>query len=219
MPETCEAMTAFLLGRKGRMTQVFTPDGGCIPVTILEAGPCKITQVKTPESDGYSALQLAFQPVREKVVTKPLRGHFAKAKVAPHRVLRETRLEEAPEASLGDEITCAAFANGDVVDISGLSKGRGTAGGMKRHGFSGRPASHGHMRHRRPGSLGQHADPSRVFPGKRMAGRHGNTRHTARNLVVVHVDLEKNIILVKGAVPGPRGGVVEIRTARTAKKG
>lgn len=211
-------MTAFILGRKGRMTQLFTEEGNCIPVTILEAGPCKVTQVKSAEKDGYHALQLAFEPIREKVASKPLIGHCKKAGVEPHRFLRESRLESAAEAEVGAEVTCAVFTAGDLVDVSGVIKGRGTAGAIKRHGFSRRPSSHGHMLTRRPGSIGQHSDPSRVFKGKRMAGHYGATRHTTKNLEVVGVDAERNLIMVKGAVPGPRGGVVEIRTARTGSK-
>lgn len=211
-------MTAFILGRKGRMTQIFTEEGKCIPVTILEAGPCKVTQVKTAETDGYHAVQLAFETIREKVTTKPMKGHFAKAGVEPHRHLREARREEAPSETLGAEITCAVFTTGDLVDVAGTTKGRGTAGVIKRHGFSRRPGSHGHMLQRRPGSIGQHSDPSRVFRGKRMAGQYGCDRQTTKNLVVIAVDQAQNLIMVKGAVPGPRGGIVEIRSSRTAGK-
>lgn len=201
------------------MTQVFTEDGRCIPVTIVEAGPCRVTQVKTEATDGYNALQLAFEPVREKVTTKPLRGHFKKAGVEPHRFLREGRLEAAPEAEVGQEVTCDAFSIGDTVDVVGTIKGRGTAGPIKRHGFSRRPQSHGHMRTRRPGAIGMHSDPSRVFKNKRMAGHYGCTRQTTRNLEVVHVDKERNLLLVKGAVPGPRGGFVMVRSSHDSRGG
>lgn len=211
-------MAAFILGRKGRMTQVFTEDGRCIPVTILEVGPCRVTQVKTTESDGYNALQLAYEPVREKVVTKPLKGHYGKAGVEPHRFLRETRLNEAPGLELGATVTCESFNQGDKVDVTGTTKGRGTAGAVKRHGFSLRPRSHGHMRRRRPGAIGMHSDPSRVFKGKKMAGHYGCARQTTANLEVVSVDAERNIMLIKGAVPGPRGGFVMIRSARAGKE-
>lgn len=217
-------MTAFLLGRKGRMTQIFTETGQCIPVTILEAGPCTVTQVKGLESDGYHAVQIAYEKVREKVLTKPQLGHLRKAEADPHRVLREQRLDGPADTELGTVITADAFAQGDVVDVTGTTKGRGTAGAIKRHRFSRRPQSHGHMRTRRPGSIGMHSDPSRVFKGKRMGGHYGCDRYTSRNLEVVKVDVEQNLIMVKGAVPGPRGGLVEIRSAKvpprsTQKKG
>jgi large subunit ribosomal protein L3 len=207
-------MVQFILGRKGRMTQVFTPDGRCVPVTILEAGPCTVTQVKTLKTDGYNAVQLAYEPVREKLVSKPLLGHYKKAGTAPHRILREARLDAVPEDVVGNVVTCSAFAKGSLVDVTGTMKGRGTAGVMKRHGFHGRPASHGHMCQRRPGSIGMHSDPARVWKGKRMAGHYGDTRSTVQNLEVVAVDGEKNLLLVRGAVPGPPGGLVLIRAAR-----
>lgn len=218
-------MAHFILGRKGRMTQVFTEEGVCIPVTILEAGPCTVTQVKTADGvDRYNAVQLAYEPVKntrkdsdkeKDVLTKPMRGHFGKAGVDPHRFLREARLEEAPAMEVGSVIKCDVFAAGNFVDITGTTKGRGFAGTIKRHGFARRPATHGHMRTRRPGAIGMHSDPSRVFKGKRMSGRFGGSAHTVKNLEVVKVDAENNIILVKGAVPGPRGGFVMVRTAKT----
>ena len=197
------------------MTQVFTADGVCIPVTILEAGPCTVTQVKTEGTDGYNALQLAFEEVGETRVTKGIKGHFDRAGVKPHRFLREGRVDAAPEADVGSVVTCEAFTQGDYVDVIGTTKGRGFTGAIKRHGFRKRPTSHGHMRTRRPGSIGMHSDPSRVFKGKRMAGHHGATRQTTKNLEVVQVDAERNLLLVRGAVPGPSGGLVMIRTART----
>ena len=209
-------MGYLILGRKGRMTQVFTEEGVCVPVTILEAGPCKVTQVKTESTDGYNAVQLAYEPVREKVLTKPRNGHCKKAGVEPHRYLREHRTDGAPEAELGSDGTCDGFEKGEHVDVVGTVKGRGTAGAIKRHGFARRPQTHGHMQTRRPGSIGMHSDPSRVFKGKRMAGHYGANRHTVKNLEVVHVDKERNLLLVKGAVPGPQGGFVLIQTARTA---
>lgn len=214
-------MTQFILGKKGRMTQVFTDAGLCIPVTILEAGPCKVTQVKTTDSDGYNALQLAYEPMREKVASKPEVGHCKKAGAEPHRFLREIRLESAPEAELGSDIDASIFNGGELIDVTGTTKGRGHAGAIKRHGFARRPQTHGHMETRRPGSIGMHSDPSRVFKGKKMAGRYGNERHTVKNLEVVQVDGERNLILVRGAVPGPRGGLLMIRTAKTGvvKKG
>jgi large subunit ribosomal protein L3 len=197
------------------MTQVFQPDGTCIPVTILEAGPCKVTQVKTEASDGYNAVQLAFEPIREKVATKPAIGHFKRAGLEPHRFLRELRLDAAPTQEVGAVVACDAFATGALVDVVGTMKGRGNAGVMKRHGFHGRPASHGHMCGRRPGSIGMHSQPARVFSGKKMAGHYGASRVTVKNLEVVQVDTENNLVLVRGAVPGPRGGFVMIRTAKT----
>jgi len=210
-------MAHFILGRKGRMTQVFTEEGDCVPVTIIEAGPCTVTQVKTEACDGYNAVQLAFEPVREKVVTKPVAGHLKKAGVGPHRFLREHRIDGAPTEEVGTTVTCANFEPGSLVDVVGTVKGRGTAGAIKRHGFARRPQSHGHMRTRRPGSIGMHSDPGRVFKGKRMAGHYGFNRHTVKNLEVVGVDSENNLLLVKGAVPGPRGGFIMIQVARTGR--
>lgn len=215
------AMVQFILGRKGRMTQVYTDDGRCVPVTIVEAGPCTVTQVKTTAKDGYNALQLAYEPTREKVSTKPMVGHFKKAGLPPHRFLREARLEAAPAEAVGAVVKCSEFAKGAFVDVIGTMKGRGTAGTMKRYGFHGRPASHGHMCQRRPGSIGMHSDPARVWKGKKMSGHYGASRLTVQNLEVVHVDEAKNILLVRGAVPGPTGGFVMIRAAKkkSAKKG
>lgn len=211
-------MTQFILGRKGRMTQMFTPEGECIPVTILEAGPCRVTQIKSVDTDGYHALQLAYEPAREKVLSKPEVGHLKKAGVEPHRFLREIRLENAPSAELGAEVTCAQFEKGAIVDVVGTMKGRGFAGTIKRHGFSQRPRSHGHMKTRRPGSIGMHSDPARVFKGKKMCGHYGDSRKTVKNLEVVAVDVERNLLVIKGAVPGPSGGFLMIRTAKTGMK-
>ncbi len=207
-------MAHFILGRKGRMAQVFTDDGRCLPVTILEAGPCTVTQVKTVENDGYCAVQLAYEPVREKVLTKPERGHFKKAGVAASRFLRESRLDGSAGLALGAEVKCTVFEKGQFVDVAGMIKGRGTTGVMKRHGFKGRPATHGHMCQRRPGSIGMHSEPARVFRGKKMAGQYGATRQTMQNLEVLGVDAERNLIFVKGAVPGHVGGLVMIRSAK-----
>ena len=210
-------MGHFILGRKGRMTQVFTEEGVCIPVTILEAGPCMGTLFKTADSDGYNAVQLAYEPVREKVLTKPVIGHLKKAGVGPHRFLREHRMDGAPEAEVGSEITCSVFEKGALVDVVGTVKGRGTAGVIKRYGFARRPQTHGHMQTRRPGSIGMHSDPSRVFKGKRMAGHYGANRHTVKNLEVVGIDAERNLLLVRGPVPGPRGGFIMIQTAKNGQ--
>jgi large subunit ribosomal protein L3 len=209
-------MGHFILGRKGRMTQIFTEQGNCVPVTIVEAGPCVITQVKSAKtSDGYNAVQLGFEKARAERLSKAEVGHCKKAGAEPMRHLREWRLGVEPTQAVGQKVDCGGFKVGDLVDVAGLIKGRGTAGVMKRHGFHGRPATHGHMCHRRPGSIGMHSDPGRVFKGKRMAGQYGVTRTTVKNLEVVSVDPEANIMLIKGAVPGARGGVLEIGTAKT----
>ncbi|HYC77960.1 MAG TPA: 50S ribosomal protein L3 [Planctomycetota bacterium] len=209
-------MGHFILGRKGRMMQVFTDAGVCVPVTIVEAGPCVVTQVKSEKSrDGYNAVQLAFDPVRETRISKAEVGHCKKAGVGAHRVIREWRMNGESGLALGQKVDCGGFKVGDLVDVIGAIKGRGTAGVMKRHGFHGRPASHGHMCHRRPGSIGMHSDPGRVFVGKKMAGQYGNTRHTMKNLEVVSVDPEAGIMLIRGGVPGARGALLTIRTATT----
>jgi large subunit ribosomal protein L3 len=186
-----------------------------VPATIVEAGPCTVTQVKSVKSDGYNAVQLAFEQVKERSVSKPVLGHLKKASVAPHRYLREWRMDGEPTQKAGEVITCVTFKKGDLVDVIGITKGRGTAGVMKRHGFHGRPASHGHMCHRRPGSIGMHSDPGRVFKGKRMAGHYGSERCTTKNLEVISVNEAENLILIKGAIPGFRGGLVTVRSART----
>jgi large subunit ribosomal protein L3 len=208
-------MGQMILGRKGRMVQVFSDDGKAIPATIVEAGPCTVTQIKSEKTDGYNAVQLAYEQVKERSVSKPILGHLKKASVAPHRFLREWRLEKEPTQKAGEVITCTTFKKGDLVDVIGVIKGRGTTGVMKRHGFHGRPASHGHMCHRRPGSIGMHSDPGRVFKGKKMAGHHGASRCTTKNLEVISVNETDNLILIKGAIPGHRGGLVTVRTALT----
>ncbi|MSR74524.1 MAG: 50S ribosomal protein L3 [Planctomycetes bacterium] len=207
-------MAQFILGRKGRMAQLFTDAGRCIPVTILEAGPCTVTQVKSVESDGYAAVQLAYEPIREKLVNKPLTGHFKKTGATPCRILRETRVDGALTLAVGATVACDVFEKGQFVDVAGIIKGRGTAGVMKRHGFKGRPASHGHMCQRRGGSIGMHSEPARVFPGKKMAGHYGATRQTTQNLEIIAVDKDRNLLLVRGAVPGHIGGLVMIRSAK-----
>jgi large subunit ribosomal protein L3 len=209
-------MGHFILGRKGRMTQIFTEKGVCVPVTIIEAGPCVVMQVKSAGSrDGYNAVQLGFESAKAGRLSRAEEGHCKKAGAEPTRHLREWRLAAEPTQAVGQKIDCGAFKPGDLVDVAGLIKGRGTAGVMKRHGFHGRPASHGHMCHRRPGSIGMHSDPGRVFPGKRMAGQYGGTRTTVKNLEVVSVDADAGVLLVKGAVPGVRGGLLEIGSAKT----
>ncbi|MDR0990557.1 MAG: 50S ribosomal protein L3 [Propionibacteriaceae bacterium] len=203
-----------ILGTKLGMTQVWDDNNKVVPVTVVQAGPCVVTQVRTPQIDGYSAVQLAFGAVKAKKVTKPAQGHFEKAGVTPRRHLMELRTADAAEYSLGQEITAEVFVAQDVVDVIGVTRGKGTAGVMKRHGFSGLGAGHGvHRKHRSPGSIGECATPSRIFRGLRMAGRMGVNRQTIQNLKVHAVDADRGLILVKGAVPGPTGGLVVIKTA------
>ena len=207
-----------LLGTKLGMTQLWDDNNRVIPVTVIQAGPCVVTQVRTPEANGYSAVQLGFGAVKAKQVTKPDAGHFAKADVTPRKHLVELRTNDASEYALGQELTAEVFEAAEVVDVTGVSKGKGTAGVMKRHGFHGLRASHGvHRKHRSPGSIGGCATPGRVFKGLKMAGRMGHDRVTVQNLVVHSIDAERGLILVKGAVPGNKGGLVVLRSA--AKKG
>ena len=218
MSTSTERKTKGLLGTKLGMTQLWDDDHRVVPVTVIQAGPCVVTQVRTAETDGYSAVQLGFGGVKAKKVTKPAAGHFDKAGVTPRRHLVEIRTSDAAEYELGQELTADVFASGEQIDVTGTTKGKGTAGVMKRHGFGGLRASHGvHRKHRSPGSIGGCATPGRVFKGLRMAGHMGVERQTVQNLDVHSVDAEKGLILVKGAVPGPKGGLVVLRTA--AKKG
>ncbi|GGB73713.1 MAG: 50S ribosomal protein L3 [Terrabacter sp.] len=203
-----------VLGKKLGMTQVWDADNKLVPVTVIEAGPCVVTQVRNAETDGYSAVQIAFGAIDPRKVTKPLTGHFEKAGVTPRRHLVELRTADAAEYSLGQELTAETFEAGASVDVSGTTKGKGFAGVMKRHGFHGVSSSHGaHKNHRKPGSIGGCATPGRVFKGMRMAGRMGGVRQTTQNLTIHAVDAEKGLLLVKGAVPGPRGAVVLVRNA------
>jgi large subunit ribosomal protein L3 len=203
-----------ILGTKLGMTQVFDEEARVIPVTVIKAGPCPVTQVRTVERDGYAAVQLGFGAVKR--ATKPLAGHFAKAGVAPTRHLVEFELEA--EVSAGDTVTVDQFTVGERVDVTGTSKGKGFAGAMKRHGFSGLGASHGaHKVHRAPGAIGACATPSRVFRGTRMAGRMGGERVTVQSLELVGVDAERNLLLIRGAVPGSNGELVIVRDAAKAK--
>jgi large subunit ribosomal protein L3 len=207
-----------LLGTKLGMTQLWDDNNRVIPVTVIQAGPCVVTQVRTPDANGYSAVQLGFGAIKAKQVTKPDAGHFAKADVTPRKHLVELRTSDASEYALGQELTAEVFEAAEVVDVTGVSKGKGTAGVMKRHGFHGLRASHGvHRKHRSPGSIGGCATPGRVFKGLKMAGRMGHDRVTVQNLVVHSIDTERGLILVKGAVPGNKGGLVVLRSA--AKKG
>ena len=203
-----------ILGTKLGMTQVFDENNRVVPVTVVQAGPNVVTQVRTPETDGYTAVQLAYGAVDPRKVNKPRTGHFAKAGTTPRRHLLELRTADAGEYAVGQEITATVFDAGAVVDVVGTSKGKGTAGVMKRHGFKGLGAAHGTQRkHRSPGSIGACATPSRVFKGVRMAGRMGAVRQTTQNLTVHAVDAERGLLLIKGAVPGPRGSVVLVKTA------
>jgi large subunit ribosomal protein L3 len=203
-----------VLGTKLGMTQVWDANGRLVPVTVVQVETNVVTQVRSADTDGYAAVQLAAGQVDPRKVTKPLKGHFEKAGVTPRRHVAEIRTPDAAEYTLGQEITAEAFAAGALVDVIGTTKGKGTAGVMKRHGFSGVGASHGaHRNHRKPGSIGGASTPSRVFKGLRMAGRMGHARQTTQNLTVHAVDAEKGLLLLKGAVPGPKRGVVVVRTA------
>jgi large subunit ribosomal protein L3 len=202
-----------ILGAKLGMTQLWD-NGKVVPVTVVQAGPCVVTQVRTKDVDGYSAVQLAFGAVNPRKVNKPTAGHFAKADVAPRRHLVELRTTDASEYTLGQEVTAETFEAGQVIDVTGKTKGKGFAGVMKRHGFHGLRASHGvERKHRSPGSIGGCATPGRVFKGMKMAGRMGGVRYTVQNVTIQAIDPEQNLILVKGAIPGPKGGLVLIRTA------
>ena len=204
-------MKKAILTTKVGMTQVFSEDGVLTPVTVLQAGPCVVTQVKTVENDGYSAVQVGFGDIREKLVNKPEKGHFAKAGVAAKRCVKEFRLEDAESYTLGQEIKADVFAAGDKVDATAKSKGKGFQGAIKRHGQSRGPMAHGSKYHRHAGSNGSATTPGRVFKGKHMPGHMGAVRVTVQNLEVVSVDAEKNLILVKGAVPGPKKSLVMLK--------
>lgn len=205
-------MKQAILGKKIGMTQLFREDGTMIPVTVVLAGPCPVTQVKTVEHDGYDAVQMAFQPVREKLITKPQMGHLRKAGVEAHRYVKEFKLDDCAKYAVGDVIKADTFASGDKVDVTGTSKGKGYAGGIKRWGLHRLKETHGSgpvARH--AGSNGSISDPSRVFKGKRLPGHMGAEQVTVQNLMVAKIDAENNLIAVKGAVPGPNGGIVVIR--------
>lgn len=203
-----------LLGAKLGMTQVWDAEGRMVPVTVVQAGPCVVTQIRTTERDGYDAVQLAYGAIDPRKVNKPTSGHFASAGVTPRRHLVEVRTGDAGDYTSGQELTAETFEAGQTVDVVGRTKGKGTAGVMKRHGFGGLGAAHGTQRkHRSPGSIGACATPGRVFKGLRMAGRMGAVRQTTQNLVVHAVDAERGLLLIKGAVPGPRGAIVLVKTA------
>ncbi len=207
--------TKGVLGTKLGMTQVWDENSKVIPVTVVQVSPNVITQIRTQDNDGYDAIQIAAGQIDPRKVTKPLKGHFEKAGVTPRRHITEIRTADASSYEVGQEINADVFEAGAVVDVVGTSKGKGTAGVMKRHNFSGVGASHGaHRNHRKPGSIGASANPSRVFKGMKMSGRMGNERVTVMNLTVHAVDAERNLLLIKGAVPGPKGRLVFVRTAR-----
>lgn len=214
-------MSLNLIGVKKGTTQIFNDVGEFIPVTVIQAGPCIVTQVKTADTDGYEAVQLGFGEKKQKRTTKPLLGHLKKAGTTPKRWLRESRIDKADEYKTGQEIRCDIFSEGDFVDVTGLTKGRGFAGGMKRWNFKGGPGSHGSKFHRMLGSVGHAASPSKIFKGKKMPGHYGVERVTTENLKVIKVVAEEDLLLVRGTVPGATGGMVLVRTAlkkRSKKK-
>ncbi|MDO4976040.1 MAG: 50S ribosomal protein L3 [Eubacteriales bacterium] len=205
-------MKKAILATKIGMTQIFAEDGELIPVTVLQAGPCVVTQVKTMENDGYSAVQVGFQDMREKLSTKPMKGHFAKAGAGIKRFVREFKLDDAESYTLGQEITCDVFEAGDKIDATAISKGKGYQGAIKRHGQSEGPKTHGSKYHRHAGSNGMASDPSKVMKGKKMPGHMGSVQVTIQNLEIVRIDKENNVILVKGSVPGPKKSLVALKT-------
>ena len=206
-----------LIGKKIGMTQIFNEEGKVIPVTVIEAGPCVVSQVKTEETDGYNSIQLGFGAIKESKVNKPERGHFTKANIAPARYLREFRVDSIEDVKVGDELKADIFMAGDKIDIQGTSKGKGLQGVIKRHGQHRGPMGHGSMYHRRPGSMGSTSTPGRVFKGKKLPGHMGAETVTIQNLEVIKVDLDKNIILVKGSVPGAKGSILKIKSSVKAK--
>ena len=206
-------MNKGLIGKKVGMTQIFDEQGKVIPVTVIEAGPCVVAQVKTEETDGYTAVQLGFGDIKEKKLNKPTKGHFTKVNVTPKKHLREFRLDSVEGLTVGQELKADVFAAGDKVDIQGTSKGKGFQGVIKRHGQSRGPMGHGSMYHRRPGSMGPTSTPGRVFPGKNLPGHMGVETVTIQNLEVVKVDLDKNVILVKGSVPGTKGAILKVKSS------
>ncbi len=207
-------MSIGILGKKLGMSQFFDDEGKSIPVTLIEAGPCRITQLKSEATDGYTAVQLGFGDIREKLVNKPAKGHLAKSGEEPLRHLKEYRLEAIDGLELGAPVTVGDFSPGQKVDVSGDTIGRGFSGLQKRHGFSRGPMSHGSKNHPEPGSIGAGTTPGRVYPGKRMAGRYGGKQITTRGLTILKVDAERNLLVVKGSVPGKPGALLDIRPAR-----
>ncbi|HEY9796485.1 MAG TPA: 50S ribosomal protein L3 [Leptolyngbyaceae cyanobacterium] len=207
-------MSVGILGTKLGMTQIFDEEGKAIPVTIVQAGPCTITQIKTKQTDGYTAVQVGYQEVKPKAINRPELGHLAKSSAPPLRHLREYRLDDTSNFELGQPVSADIFSAGQIVDVSGTSIGRGFAGYQKRHNFKRGPMAHGSKNHRLPGSTGPGTTPGRVFPGKRMAGRLGGTRVTIRKLEVVRVDADRNLLLIKGAVPGKPGALLSVVPAK-----
>lgn len=207
-------MSVGILGTKLGMTQIFDEEGKAVPVTVIQAGPCQVTQVKTKETDGYSAIQVGFKEVKPKALNKPLLGHLAKSEAAPLRHLLEYRIDSTSSYELGQQIKADIFSAGQIVDVCGTSIGRGFAGYQKRHNFKRGPMSHGSKNHREPGSTGPGTTPGRIYPGKRMAGRLGGTRTTIKKLTVVRVDAERDLLLIRGAVPGKPGALVSITPAK-----
>ena len=202
-----------IIGKKVGMTQIFDEHGKVIPVTVIEAGPRVISQVKSVETDGYNAIQLGFGDVKESKVNKPIKGHFAKAKIAPKKHLREFRVDSVEGVEVGTEVKADTFVAGDKIDVQGTTKGKGFQGVIKRHGQSRGPMGHGSMYHRRPGSMGPTSTPGRVFKGKKLPGHMGRVTVTIQNLDVVKVDMDKNVILLKGSVPGAKGAILKLRTS------
>ncbi len=210
-------MNKGLIGKKVGMTQIFDEQGKVIPVTVIEAGPCVIAQIKTVDTDGFNAIQLGFGEVKEHKVNKPVRGHYAKSKITPKKHLREFRLDSVENMNVGDELKVDTFVAGDKLDIQGTSKGKGFQGVIKRHGQSRGPMGHGSMYHRRPGSMGPTSTPGRVFKGKKLPGHMGRETITIQNLEIIKVDLDKNAILVKGSVPGAKGAILKLKSSVKSK--
>ncbi len=211
-------MNKGLIGRKVGMTQIFDEKGLIVPVTVIEAGPCVVSQVKTAEKDGYNAIQLGFGEVKDKHINKPEKGHFSKSKIDTKKHLREFRMDSIENVKVGDELKADIFAAGEKIDVQGKTKGKGFQGVIKRHGQHRGPMGHGSMYHRRPGSMGACSTPSRVFKGKKLPGHMGNLTVTIQNLDVVRVDLDKNVLLVKGSVPGPKGAILKIKSTVKSSK-
>ena len=211
-------MEKAIIGKKIGMTQIFNEKGLVVPVTVIEAGPCVVAQVKTVENDGYNAIQLGYGDVKEKRINRPEKGHFTKANVTPKKHLREFRVENVADVTVGNEVKVDVFVDGDKIDVQGTSKGKGFQGVIKRHGQSRGPMGHGSMYHRRPGSMGSTSTPGRVFKGKKLPGHMGVQTVTIQNLDIVKVDVDKNVLLVKGSVPGPKGAILKIRkTVKNSK--